>query len=360
MSIANDKPPKKHLKPGTIGLFGSGETTPSGRKIFAELLRGLPEQPRIAIIETPAGFELNSSQVAGRVANFLRLHLQNFRPQIEQVAARKRDTAFSPDDPQIVTPILGSDMNFMGPGSPTYAVRQLQRSLAWDYLIACHRLGSSLALASAATIAMSAFALPVYEIFKVGEDIHWKEGLDLLGAYDLSLVFVPHWDNNEGGAEVDTSRCFMGRERFEQLLEMLPQSISVVGIDEHTALIIELSEERCRVIGKGEITVLREGKDMVFPSKETFPIRELGEYNKPKLETGIPEEIWEKALSAMHKNPPDPTPPEEVLELVEVRESARQGREWSEADVLREQIKALGWQVLDTPEGPKLEKVDNG
>lgn len=360
MNIRNDQPLQRHFNPGRIGLFGSGETTPSGRKIFAELLRGLPEQPRIAILETPAGFELNSSQVARRVATFLRQHLQNFHPQIEQVAARKRGTAFSPDDPQIVAPILGSNMIFMGPGSPTYAVRQLQRSLAWDYLIASHRLGASLALASAATIAISAFALPVYEIFKVGEDIHWKEGLDLLGAYGLSLVFVPHWDNNEGGAELDTRRCFMGRERFDPLLEMLPQSVSVVGIDENTGLIIELSEERCRVIGKGEITVLREGNETIFRREVSFPIGELGEFELPEPETDVPEEIWEKALSAMHKNPPDPMPPEEVVELVEFRESARQNKDWSEADILRAQIEELGWQVLDTPEGPELEKVDSG
>ena len=81
-------------------------------------------------------------------------------------------------------PLLEADLIFMGPGSPTYAVRQLQgqpglalhawRATAWE---------RRLVLASAAVVAISAYALPVYEIYKVGEDLHWNEGLDFFGLY---------------------------------------------------------------------------------------------------------------------------------------------------------------------------------
>ena len=81
---------------GPVVLFGSGETSPSGRKVFDRLLRGLPDQPRLTLLETPAGFELNSDRVIGRVADFLRHNLQNYRPQVSVVAARKRGTPFSP------------------------------------------------------------------------------------------------------------------------------------------------------------------------------------------------------------------------------------------------------------------------
>ena len=33
-------------------------------------------------------------------------------------------------------------MIFMGPGSPSYAVRQLEDSLTWEYILARHRLGA--------------------------------------------------------------------------------------------------------------------------------------------------------------------------------------------------------------------------
>jgi len=52
-----------------------------------------------------------------------------------------------------------------------------------------------LIFASAAAIAVSRHALPVYEIFKVGEDLHWKLGLDLFGQYGLDLTIVTQWNN---------------------------------------------------------------------------------------------------------------------------------------------------------------------
>ena len=113
-------------------------------------------------------------------------------------------------DWETLAPLMDSNLIFMGPGSPSYTVRQLQGSLAWDLIRARHRLGAALALASAATVAMGAWAIPVYEIFKVGEDPHWKPGLDLLGDFGLHCVVVPHWNNTEGGQDVDTGRCFIG------------------------------------------------------------------------------------------------------------------------------------------------------
>ncbi len=48
-------------------------------------------------------------------------------------------------------------------------------------------------------------------------------------------------------------------------------------------------------------------------------------------------------------------PPEVVLHKVQEREAARAARNWTEADRLRSEIAGLGWQVLDTREGPHLE-----
>src|SRR5512143_1255922 len=204
---------------GKIAFLGSGETSRAGGTLFEKLARDLPAPLRIAILETPAGFELNSSQVAGRVGDFIRTRLQNFSPIVEVVPARKRGTPFSPDEPSILEPLLRADFIFMGPGSPTYAIRQLKGSLAWDLVRARHRLGAAIVLASSATIAAGAWGLPVYEVYKVGEDIHSLAGLDLFGEFGLQLSFIPHWNNAEGGEDVDTSRCFVGMERVDAWCE---------------------------------------------------------------------------------------------------------------------------------------------
>jgi hypothetical protein len=344
-------------RPGYIALFGSGETSASGRKIYEWLMQRLPPPIRAVVLETPAGFELNSAQVAGRVAEFLRWRLQNYQPQVSVAPARKRGTPFSPDDPQIVAPLLDSNIVFLGPGSPTYAVRQLQSSLAWHMLRARHRLGAAIVLASAATIAASAHALPVYEIYKVGEDVHWHPGLDFFGDFGLSLVFIPHWNNAEGGTELDTSRCFMGRSRFEQLLGMLPSDATVVGIDEHTALVMDLAAGKCHVMGTGDVTLLRRGLKIQVGADQDFPISSLGTSYIPEPQAGLPPEVWQcvQATQGQAAAIGVDQPSAEVLALVERREVARARHDWATADALRQQITALGWQISDTPQGSRLE-----
>ena len=340
--------------PGPVVLFGSGETSASGRKVHDWVFGRLSPPIRVAVLETPAGFQPNSDQVAEQLADFLRHHLQNYRPQVTVVPARKRGTPFSPDDPDIVAPLLHANVIFWGPGSPTYAVRQLQHSLAWHMIVARHRLGAVMVIASAAIMAASAQTLPVYEIYKVGEDLHWRRGLDLFSPYGLSLVFISHWDNTEGGAKLDTSHCFMGQARFEQLLNMLPPQATVVGIDEHTALVMDLGAKTCRVMGRGGVTLLREGEELHFSRGQTFAMTELGPFRMPEPQTGMPPEVWERVRATQVEAEGAPEPSPEVLALVEEREAARARRDWATADALRERIAGLGWQVRDTPEGPRL------
>ncbi len=368
------------VTPGPIILFGSGETSASGQKIFDAVLQDLRLSPKVALLETPAGFELNSAQVIGRVAEFFEHRLQNFHPQITIVPARARGTDFSTDDPIITAPLLQADLIFMGPGSPTYAVRQLKDSVAWYNTLARHRLGAAIALASAAVIAVSNQALPVYEIYKVGEDLYWKPGLDLFGYYGLQLVFVPHWNNNEGGSELDTSRCFMGKLRFERLMALLPAQMTIVGIDEHTALIMDPADESCHVFGKGGVTLLhtgpehpgatsfqdldeagldevvriRSGHIHQFESGESFDLKRIGMFNQANFEEILPQEIWQQAQALAIDVPLEVDIPDEVDDLVKRRQTARENKNWQQADVLRDQINELGWQVKDNPGGSEV------
>jgi len=47
-------------------------------------------------------------------------------------------------------------------------------------------------------------------------------------------------------------------------------------------------------------------------------------------------------------------PPEEALELAALRDAARADRDWPEADRLRDELRALGWEVRDGPDGAEL------
>jgi cyanophycinase-like exopeptidase len=356
-------------KPGLVALFGSGETSSSGQKIFDAIFRQLPSQPRVALLETPAGFELNSDRVIGRVGEFLKVHLRNYHPEVIIIPARARGSEFSPDNPQLVERMCTADLIFMGPGSPTYAVRQLEGSLLWEVLLACHQSGVAIALSSAAVIAVSAYSLPVYEIYKVGEDLHWKPGLDLLSRYGFSLVFIPHWNNNEGGDELDTSRCFMGETRFVRLVELLSPDLTIIGIDENTGLLIDPQTGDCQVVGSGSVTLIHTGH--IHPS--ALPLEEL-ERNRfqrgqcfsltrsrtlspPSEGARLPAEAWQKIIAGRRVAAKKPEPTAEVLELLEERQAARLRKDWPAADAIRLRLLELGWQVKDTPDGPQLAPI---
>jgi hypothetical protein len=340
---------------GRIAFLGSGETSLAGGRIFESLARHIPDPLRVAVMETTAGFELNSPLVAGRVAEFLATRLQNYKPTIDLIPARKRGTAFSPDNPEVLKPLLTANFIFMGPGSPSYAVRQLQGSLAWDIIRARHRQGAALIFASAATISVGAWALPVYEVYKVGEDVHTKRGLDLFADFGMNLSFVPHWNNADGGIDLDTSRCFFGIERFAQWRKLLPIENIVVGLDEHSGFILDFDEPCCEVSGVSSVSVLKQNEMKIYPAGAKFPLDELGKFQPPaSLEDGLRPEVWDMLRQA--NQPEDDSPPAEVLALIEERKSARERKDFAASDKIRDQISALGWVVQDGKEGQRVVK----
>ena len=340
---------------GRIAFLGSGETSLAGGRIFEALAHEIKEPLRIALIETPAGFELNSAQVVGRVGDFMKTRLQNYKPVVDVVAARKKGSPFSPDDPEIVKPLLHANMIFMGPGSPTYAIRQLKDTLTWDVIRARHRLGATLIFASAATVSIGAHALPVYEIYKVGQDVHVVDGLNLFADFGLHVSFIPHWNNADGGVDLDTSRCFVGMDRFKEWCDLLPSENETIGLDEHTGVIIDFESGLCEVSGVSSVSLVRECDPEMFPSGSKFPLSELGAVRLPDpVEKDIPAQAWEMCLNAPALE--DNQPSDEVTLLVERRAAARANKNWAESDKLRDQISALGWTVQDSKDGSKLVK----
>ncbi len=340
---------------GRIAFLGSGETSLAGGRIFENLARFIPDPLHVSILETPAGFELNASLVAGRVAEFLKTRLQNYKPVIDLIPARKQGTDFSPDNLEILKPLLTSNLIFMGPGSPTYVVRQLRGTLAWEIIRARHRLGATLAFASAATISVGAWALPVYEIYKVGEDVHSKEGLNLFADFGMNLSFVPHWNNAEGGIDLDTSRCFMGIERFEQWRKLLPAENTIIGLDEHSGIIMDFEKGTCDVHGVSSVSVMKSTSMEIYPSGANFSLNELGIPKIPEpVHAGIRPDVWDLVLNAQKAD--ETPPPDEVLELLEQRKQVRTRKDFAESDRLRDAISALGWAVKDTKDGQQLTK----
>ena len=79
---------------------------------------------------------------------------------------------------------------FAGPGSPTYALRHWRGNGVRERLAEKLMRGGCVAFASAAAIGLGAYALPVYEIYKVGDDPSWTAGLVLLSEVGVRCAVV--------------------------------------------------------------------------------------------------------------------------------------------------------------------------
>jgi cysteinyl-tRNA synthetase len=49
--------------------------------------------------------------------------------------------------------------------------------------------------------------------------------------------------------------------------------------------------------------------------------------------------------------------PAELAALLEARQAARKAKDFKRADTIRDELKAKGWVIEDTPKGPKLKKL---
>jgi cysteinyl-tRNA synthetase len=67
---------------------------------------------------------------------------------------------------------------------------------------------------------------------------------------------------------------------------------------------------------------------------------------------------WERVDSVFGVSPPtEVSVPEEILALVEARQAARKSRDFKKADQIRDDLKAKGWIIDDTPKGPKAKRL---
>ena len=90
----------------------------------------------------------------------------------------------------------------------------------------------------------------------------------------------------------------MGESRFDLLRQLLPDTATVVGIDELTSLVIDRAAGECHVMGLGQVHILRSTSEKHFESKTTFSLGELGDYQPARGDPGIIREghqnCWQK------------------------------------------------------------------
>ena len=295
-------------------------------------------------LDTPAGFELNAEQISVRAVEYFRQHL-NLDLTVTTFKSAVAATPDKVDD--ALRRLRWANYIFAGPGSPTYTVRNWQDTAIMKAMSQRLATGAHLVFASAAAIAVGRYALPVYEIYKVGEDPHWVDGLNLLEPYGLDLAIVPHWNNAEGATH-DTRYCFVGEPRMKVLEKSLPNSTTILGIDEYTACTVDLSGNECLVMGAGQVTIRQQGHDdRIWPAGTSFALGELKGARPPKepqaysdvaVSTHPADWIdWPDALESSTQDM------DSLIELlVSVRTRLRDAGQWALADEIRQRLSELG------------------
>ena len=262
--------------PRILAIMGSGETAPTMAKVHRALFErfeagGAPVPA--AILDTPYGFQENADELSSRALEFFATSVG--RP-VTVASYRLRDV----DGVVLATAVARireARYVMAGPGSPSYALRQWAGGPIPEALAAKLAGGGILTMASAAALTVGVVTIPVYEVYKVGEEPRWLEGLDLLGrATGLRAAVIPHYDNAEGGTH-DTRFCYMGERRLRSLEATLPDGAFILGVDSHTALMLDLVAGTATISGLGGATVRVAGRSAVFESGREVPIAALGE-----------------------------------------------------------------------------------
>jgi hypothetical protein len=85
---------------------------------------------------------------------------------------------------------------------------------------------------------------------------------------------IPHYDNAEGGTH-DTRFCYLGERRLAAMEALLPADGWVLGIDEHTAVTVDLDAREATITGRGVVTIRRRGVSEHFPAGERLGLDAL-------------------------------------------------------------------------------------
>ena len=351
--------------PRLMALIGSGETADPMTRVHRMLARRVSGEPgssaaRAAIVDTPYRFQENAADLSASLVAFF----------TQRVGLDAAVTTFGREDDIVsrtTTFALLRDAPFVfaGPGSPSYAVRSWTGTDFPAVLADKLASGGALVFASAAALAMGRLTIPVYEMYKGGADPFWLPGIDVLGTVGISAAVVPHYDNREGQGH-DTRFCFLGERRLRALEDQMPPGTYVLGVDEHTALVLDLDAERASVHGRGTVTLRERGAETVFRAGQEFELdqlrrsgaaigavahagrapaaADLGQVDLVRRVMELERLASDQARTAALVGPL-------VETLLEMRRTARGAGDYDSADFIRTRLTTLGIELSDSADG---------
>jgi hypothetical protein len=350
---------------GTLVILGSGEIAPSMVKVYRSLLEN--RERRGVLLDTPYGFQENVPQLTQKIIEYFATSLQ---VTMTTASLLRLDQVNALDRARYLETIKNSPFVFAGPGSPSYALRQWQPLQLADALSEVLARDGLVCFSSAAALTLGRRTAPIYELYKVGDDPYWLDGLNLMGTLGINCAVVPHFDNAEGGNH-DTRFCYLGERRLDALHAQLTDGEGILGIDEHTAVVCNLADDVLTVHGRGK-AYWRTGDGVTtFETGDSVPLdtlrAESASVRAPVVSAPLSDdslaaralaggadgaaaiaELERRASEGGHGRI-DPT--NLVEGILAARAAARANGAYELADSLRDLLVNSGIEVQDTPSG---------
>jgi len=355
---------------GVLALLGSGETAPGMTKIHRELLEPIADLEAVNL-DTAYGFQLNVPQMSEKLEEYFAISLH---VKLTTLHFPSYERATDLERILFKEQVRQANYVFAGPGSPTYALAQWGPLTFGDDLLSVLDKGGTLCISSAASLTLGAFTAPIYEIYKVGDQHpRWRDGLNVLGALGINCVVIPHFDNNEGG-NYDTRFCYLGEPRLLDLESQLHDGVATLGVDEHTAIILDFAHNTLSVKGRangywrinGETLLLKNGITIDLSELRTSPTAPRPTALIATRDSDLPTDLAEAAAAggdaglvalarlvqmAQTGGEGFIDPAALVEGVLKARVEARAQGQYDLADQLRDAIVNAGIDVQDTPSG---------
>lgn len=213
------------VEPGPLALVGSGEYLPQMAPIEGALLAGRP--PRYVQLATAA--VPDGPDVVARWHALGRAQAERLGVEAVIVPVADRDEA---NDPAAAALVEGAGLVYLSGGDPRFLADTLRDTLVWGAIVEAWRSGAALAGCSAGAMALGSWIPSLRHPHRAA-----TAGLGLLPR----LGVIPHFDA-------------IGRWVPDFLTRLVlpdPSALTVVGIDEETALVG--GPARWRVEGRSSV-----------------------------------------------------------------------------------------------------------
>ena len=361
----------RNISSGSIAILGSGETSPNLLGVHRTMIDRLENIKNPLLLDSPFGFQENVNQLSTKLKEFF---MKSLSLDIDMVSYRTTNEMGSVEYFKCLERISKSNFLFAGPGSPSYAIKVWRDTEFPEHFISLLKNDGSLVFSSAAATTLGEYTLPVYEIYKVGEEPYWSKGLNILSAFNIKATIIPHFNNKEGGNH-DTRFCYMGKTRFDKLRNSIDSLI--IGVDEHTGLVIDGKSRLGEVYGIGKVTLISNNNEVEYSvgsqisfdeiskgkENKVIPIKKEVEVDYEK-KTSIEEasnligkdsinrESINRVLGQIKLNIEELESKTEIIDplielVIEIRKELRLSGKFELSDHIRSKVEELGIEIND-------------